>query len=175
MYEECTIQNTHFPQISSPVLAFGHMRKAHQHQSSSTELAQSTTKHDHHHHHHYQDLGFSFIIFGLKIISLLNQLLICVLNQPKKKPNKIFLEFKGLSPNEIGEGSDLTVRGIPSRRAPERQRWMFPSHTIISALHLSFSLSLTHAHLHTIPAGRGLCKRKRVLPGNNASPDFLVI
>jgi len=85
-------------------------------------------------------------LFLFKIINY--QLLICVWNQPKKS-NKIFLEFKGLSPNEIGEGSDLTVRGIPSRRAPERQRWMFPSHTIISALHLSIPLTLSLSHTHT--------------------------
>lgn len=99
-------------------------------------------------------------------------------NQPKIKSKKIFLEFKGLSPNEIGEGSDLTVRGIPSGRAPVRQRWTFPSHTIISALHLSSILSLTrtlshtheHRYLHSFPAGQVLCRKLRVLPGNNASP-----
>lgn len=109
--------------------------------------AQSTTQHDYQHHH--QDLGFSVIIFvlffkkGRKKKEENHQSLIYVWNQPKQS-SKIFLEFKGLSPNEIGEGSDLTVRGIPSRRAPERQRWTFPSHTIISA--------------HTIPANQVLCK-----------------
>lgn len=58
-------------------------------------------------------------------------MLIYVWNQTKEI-SKVCLEFKGLSPNEIGEGSDLIVQGFPSREAPERQRWTFPSHTIVS-------------------------------------------
>lgn len=90
----------------------------------------------------------------------------CGINQKrfKENPKKDIFRFKGLSPNEIGEGSDLTVRGIPSRRAPERQRWTFPSHTIISALRLSTVSSHTHVHtdLHTITAGQVLCTHKKM-------------
>lgn len=74
----------------------------------------------------------------------------CGINQKQKKrgkkSSKLCLEFKGLSPNEIGEGSDLIVQGFPSRRAPERQRWTFPSHTIVSDRYFFFIL---HTHSHT--------------------------
>lgn len=89
-----------------------------------------------------------------------------------KKIQKDIFRFKGLSPNEIGEGSDLTVRGIPSRRAPERQRWTFPSHTIISALRLSTVFSHTQISTQSQPT-RFYAKKKTVFSENNAYPGLL--
>lgn len=109
---------------------------------------------------------------------LLNQLLIYVWNQPKKKnkknPTWYFWNSKVSHQMKLVKAQIWLSREFPAE-GPLKGKDGRSQVTQLYQLSISCSLSHTqHTHTHN-PSRPGFMQKQRALPGNNVSPSFLVI